>query len=61
MGRDQPALRTGTKATAVASRHGYTSENIAFATNGIGTCTVMPPAHPAGLTRAAEFDRKAGF
>ncbi len=60
MERDQPALRTGIKATAVASRHGYTAGNIAFATKGIGSI-VMPPAHPAGLTRAADFDRTAGF
>jgi len=31
---------------------------MAFATKGIGSI-VMPPAPPAGLTRAAEFDRKA--
>ena len=42
-------------ATEGASRHGYAAWNIAFATKGIGSI-VMPPAHPAGFTRAAEFD-----
>ena len=56
MGRDQPALRTGIEATTGASRHGYAGGDIAFATKGIHTCIVMPPAHPAGFTRAAEFD-----
>ena len=60
LGRDQPALCTDIEATAVASRHGYRGENIAFATKGIGTCIVMAPAYPAGLTRAAEFDNCLG-
>ena len=60
MGRDQAALGTGIEATAGASRHRYAAGNIAFATKGIGSI-VMPPAHPAGLTRAAEGDRKVGF
>ncbi len=59
MGRDQPGLRTGIEATAGASRHGYAAGNIAFATKGIGSI-VMPPAPPAGLTRAAEFDNLVG-
>ncbi len=60
LGWDQPALRTGIEATAGASRHGYAAGNIAFATKGIGTCIVMPPAPPAALTRAAEFDNCVG-
>ena len=52
-------MRTGIEATAVASRHGYRGENIAFATKGIGSI-VMPPAHPAVLTSAAEFDNGLG-
>ena len=61
MGRDQPGLRTGIEATAGESRHGYAAGNIAFATKGIGTCIVIPPAPPAVLTRAAGFDRKVRF
>ncbi len=61
MGRDQPGLRTGIEATAGASRHGYAAGNIAFATKGIGTGIVMPPAPPAALTRPAEFDSRVSM
>ena len=60
LGRDQPALRTAIEATAAASRYDYAAGNIAFATKGTGACIVVPPAPPAGLTRAAEFDNCAG-
>ena len=59
MRADQPALGTGIEVTAGESRHGYVAGNIAFATIGIGRI-VMPPAPPAGLTRAAEFDNCLG-
>ena len=59
LGRDQAGLGTGIEATAGASRHRYAAGNIAFATKGIGSI-VMPPAHPAGLTRPAEFDNCVG-
>ncbi len=61
MGRDQPGLGTGIEATAGESRRGYAGGNIAFATKGIGTGIVMPPASPAVVTRAGGFDRKARF